>query len=39
MSTLSKGIVSGERVVSHEQREARSRRIAGGLKALGTARR
>ena len=35
MSALSKGIISGERAVSHEEREAQSRRIAGGLKALG----
>ena len=35
MSAISKGIISGERAVSHEEREAQSRRIAGGLKALG----
>jgi long-chain acyl-CoA synthetase len=35
MGAIAKGIVSGQRVVSHLQREERSRRIAGGLKVLG----
>jgi long-chain acyl-CoA synthetase len=35
MKAASKGIVSGNRCISHEQRESRSRQIAGGLKSLG----
>jgi long-chain acyl-CoA synthetase len=35
VSSPSQGIVSGERVVARAEIEARSRRIAGGLQALG----
>jgi long-chain acyl-CoA synthetase len=38
MRAVSKGIVSGDRLVTHEEREWRSRRIAGGLKTLGISR-
>jgi long-chain acyl-CoA synthetase len=35
MSATSKGIISGDRLITHEQREESSRRIATGLKELG----
>jgi long-chain acyl-CoA synthetase len=38
MRAVSKGIVSGDRLVTHEEREWRSRQIAGGLKNLGISR-
>jgi long-chain acyl-CoA synthetase len=35
MRAASKGIVSGDRLVTHKERESRSRQIAGGLNCLG----
>jgi long-chain acyl-CoA synthetase len=38
MSARSQGIVSGDRLITHEERESRSRQFAGGLKSLGISR-
>jgi hypothetical protein len=38
MSARSQGIISGDRLITHEERESRSRQFAGGLKSLGITR-
>ena len=38
MSARSQGIISGDRLITHEGRESRSRQFAGGLKSLGITR-